>query len=560
MSTYTNDQEHRFEKFIAVLIALTTIFAAVTTFLENLSSNEADRFERLAQEYSIRATTESLDGAIRFSYDWQGAFQTWRELGLMITNAEELGDTGRADSYRETRDLIRTLSPLLQDPYFDSAAEWTNPNQYESDLYIVESTKLWEEYDNKSNVANSWDSIANAFVLQLTLYAVVLSLYGLSTTISTFIRWAFVGLGGLITVINIIWGAAMFIQQIDEIPAAAIEAYADGIGLAYQGRDPEAIDAFNEALSLYPDYGNALYNRGFSRLYVNDIEGAAVDFEATIDAGKDDTSVLWNLGWTYYLLGRFEDAIATNQVALQKDPLLIGVRTNQALSLLAQGRTTNAIAEYQLALDEATRLVADSRAAGAEAPSSLWYYLEAGAADLQSLVDIMSGTKNRWTYGPANEDILGDRNAIRQTALDQMRKLKEFAVALEYTGLPPAGQENVSVSAFSFVQQVLDENGNFVEYTPSQQNPFGTDEIGILFDFSGFRDGQEEVWKIYVNGTEDTALRVVDNWSVGESGSAIKFISYAFSNVFVFSSGRYDVELYIDSRLVQTGTFFVSDN
>lgn len=560
MSPYTDAQEHRFEKFIAVLIALTTIFAAITTFLENISSNEADRFERLAQEFSIRATTESINGAVRFSYDWQGAYQTWRELDLMITNAEELGDTARADSYRQTRDRLTNLSPLLQAPYFDAVSEVADPNRYESDLYIVESTKLWEEYENKSNVANAWDQMANSFVLQLTLYAVILSLYGLSTTITTFIRWVFVGLGAVITLVNLVWGAGMFIRQIDEIPETAIEIYADGIGLAYQGRDREAIDAFNQALEISPGYANALYNRGFSRLYINDLEGAALDFEATIDAGKSDTSVLWNLGWTYYLLGRFEEAIAVNQIALQLDPTLIGVRTNQAISLLAQGRTTNAVAEYQLALDEATRLVTEARAAGAQAPSSLWYYLEAGASDLQSLVDIMSGTQNPWSYGPANEDVIADQNTVLQVAIEQIRKLKEYAVALEYTGAPPVGAETVTVSAFSFVQDVFDENGEFVEYAPSQQNAFGTDEIGILFDFSDFRNGQEEVWKIYVDGVEDTALRVVDNWGVGESGSAIKYISYAFSNVFVFSPGRYDVELFIDSRLVQSGTFFVSDN
>ncbi len=554
------DKEHRYEKFIGVLIALTTIFAAMTTFLENLSSNEADRFERLAQEYSIRATTESLNGAIRFSYDWQGAFQTWRELDLMITSAEEVGDTARADMFRATRDQLTSLSPLLQEPYFDRASEWTSPSQYEADLYIVESTILWEEFENKSSVANAWDQIANTFVLQLTLYAVVLSLYGLSTTISNYVRWIFVGLGALISIINLFWGAWMFFIPIDEIPETAIRSYAQGFGLAYQGRDAEAIQAFDQALSENPDYANALYNRGFSRLNINNLEGAAQDFEATLAAGRDDTTVLWNLGWTYYLMGRFEDAIAINQIALQKNPTLIGVRTNQALSLLSQGRISNADAEYQLALDEATRQVSESRTAGLEASSSLWYYLDAASADLESLVDIISGTKAPWTIGPDNAMIMAERNQIRQFAVEQIKEIKEYTLALEFFGRPPEGTENVTVSPFRFVQEVLDENGDFVEYVDSVNNSFGTKEIGVLFDFSGFKDGQHEVWKIYVNGVEDIPLRVESDWSVGENGSAIKFIEYAFSNNFVFARGEYVVELYLDSRLVQSGTFYVNDN
>jgi hypothetical protein len=49
----------------------------------------------------------------------------------------------------------------------------------------------------------------------------------------------------------------------------------------------------------------------------------------------------------------------------------------------------------------------------------------------------------------------------------------------------------------------------------------------------------------------------VSNWSLQESGSAARPISYAYSDLFVFASGEYTVELYIDSRLIQRGTFIV---
>lgn len=559
MNAQETPSEKRFEKFIAILIALTAVFTAFTTFLEHLSSSESERYDRLAQEFSIRATTESINGAVRFSYDWQGAYQNWRELDLMGLNADEIGDNERAAQYRSTRDRLVSLSPLLAAPYFDAQSGAIDPYRYEADLYIVDSTALWEEYENKSAVSNSWDQIANAFVLQLTLYAVALSLFGLSTTISSFVRWLFVLLAGLIVVINALWGMLIYFTPIDEIPESAIQQYAEGIGLAYQGRDSDAIAAFDAALVEYPGYANALYNRGFSKLYIGDSAGAAADFEATIANGKADTSVWWNLGWTYYLLGQYDDAVRINALALNEDPTLIGVRSNQGISLLAQGRASNAIAEYDQMLAEAARQVAEARADGEEAPSSLWYYMDAAALDLQSLVEIIEGRQKPWTQGPALEQIAAERNIIRQTAQEQIRRIKEASVALEFFGELPASSSRASASAFSFVQERYDENGEFLEYADSRVNAYGANEIGILFDFEGFEVGQHEVWKVYVNGYEDTALRVISSWSVGESGSAIKFITYAFSNVFVFTPGEYQVDLYIDSRLVQSGTFTVLD-
>lgn len=551
--------EARFERFIAVLIALTTIFTSITAFLEHLASSEADRLNRVAQELSIEATTERVNGELRFSYDWQGAYQTWRELDLMIVNAEQVGDTARAEAYRAVRDQVNGLSPLLQQPYFDEATIVPDSLRYESDLYLVSSTHLREEFDNTANTSKQWSQISNAYVLQLTLYAVALSLYGLSITIHSFIRWLFVGLASLFVVVNILWGMVLIFVPIDEIPAEAIDAYANGVGLAYQGKDREAIDLFTEALTLYPNYANAANDRGFSKLVLGDLAGAAADFEAVLAAGQVNTSVLWNLGWTYYLLGEYDRAVLVNQQALNLNPSLIGVRFNQGLAMLAQGRTGNALQEYNLALEEAVRQVTAARGAGEEVPSSLWVFMDAGSADLQSLLDTLDGAVKPWTQSPQAGLVRGNHDEIRQTALELIGKIKAYTVSLELDGTPPPPRGPMNASTFSFVQEVLDEAGNFVDYEEASVNQYGINEIGILFDFSGFQVGQQEVWKVYYNGFEDTTLRVVDTWEVGESGQAIKFISFAHSNVFILSPGEYTVELYIDAQLLQSGTFWVSD-
>ena len=64
---------------------------------------------------------------------------------------------------------------------------------------------------------------------------------------------------------------------------------------------------------------------------------------------------------------------------------------------------------------------------------------------------------------------------------------------------------------------------------------------------------------LYVNGAEDPSWRIVDTWSLGESGSAEIPVSYAYSDTFTFQPGEYTVELYVNYQLAQRGTFTVSE-
>ncbi|HUF37069.1 MAG TPA: tetratricopeptide repeat protein [Anaerolineales bacterium] len=563
MSDQPLSSEARFEKFIAVLIALTSIFIAGTAYLEHRASGNSYRFEREAQLLSIQSTTENINGALRFSYDWQGAFQTWRELDLMITNAEQLGETDRAALYRAVLEEIRPFSPLLASPYFDPNFNWPDPYSYEAELYVIESARLQEQFESKSMVSNTWDQIANNFVLQITLYAVALSFFGLSTTIHSVMRWVFVLLGGLIILVNLGGSVLILYVPVDEIPVDAIDSYAHGVGLAYQGHHDEAIDAFRDAIVSYsalpgnPSYTNAYYNKAISNLAIGEYEAAVGDFEATMLGGRVDTTVLWNLGWSYYMLGRFGESVAVNQQALAMNPTLVGLRLNQGLNMLAQGRFENAVEEYRLAVEEAERQIAEARATGQAVPPSLWYFMEAGVFDIQSLIDQAAGSPKSWTQAPAPHLLNVDLDRLQTTGTSEIVRLKEYIVSLEFFGTVPRPPTGRSVSEFAFVREIRDENGNFIDYEDATVNEFGTNAVGVLIDFTGFQNGEHLLWKVYVNGYEDPVLRSVDDWHSGESGSGVKWFSYAFSNVFVFTPGEYTVELYIDTRLMQTGIFTV---
>jgi len=551
-------REERFEKFASVLIATVTILAAITAFLQAYASNEADRADRQAQDFSIRATTTRVNGALEFSYDWQGAFQTWRELDLQAASAEQEGDALAAERFRRLQDHIASLSPLLNPPYFDEQQNWPDPARYEAELYLVEATRLAEHFAAQAELSNAWSNIANVFVIQLTLLTVALSLYGLSTTIRGMVRWLFVGVGSAIVAFNLGWMAVMLIVELPELPAEAIDAYAQGVGMAYQGRDAEAIALFDQALAIQPDYANALYERGNAYFFLGDYQQAVADYQAAREAGRNDVTVGWDLGWTYYLLGQFDQAVLVNAQVLALDPTLIGIRMNQGLALLAQGRFDNAQLEYQQALDEAVRQVNQARSTGQQPPASLWYYLDAGAADLESLLDQINGTPKPWTQAPPPDLVQADFARLQAFAQEHIKRIKEMTVALEFTGQPPPGPGNANVSAFRFGQEIYDQQGNLVRFDEYQTFEYGVDEIAIWFDFTGIPPGAQEVWKIYRNGFEDQSLRTVSEWALESSGKGVKYITYAYSNIFIFAPGEYTVELYIDQQLVQRGSFTVA--
>jgi hypothetical protein len=192
----TNKTDERFDKIATFLIASVAILVAITAFLQNYSANISDVAKRRAQERALDATTREIYGTIQYSYQWQGAYQTWKEIDLQIVAAEQSGDTAAAERYRQLKNKIAALSPMLSPDYFDPAADfYPDTYKYESDAYLVESTKLAEQYLAEAEIGRVAGDISDSFIVQITLLTVSLSLYGLSTTLKGRMRWLFVVVG-----------------------------------------------------------------------------------------------------------------------------------------------------------------------------------------------------------------------------------------------------------------------------------------------------------------------------------------------------------------------------
>lgn len=555
--------EQRFENMVTIMIASVAIWVAITAYFQNYASNISDQARRRAQQYAIESTKREVNGAIQFSYEWQGAFQTWEELSWQITAAQQNGDAAAEERYLQLQDRIVTLSNLLGPDYFDPNVGWPDSSKYESDTYLVESTRLSETYLAESELGNFTDGTADALIVQITLLTVALSLYGLSMALKGKVRWLFIIVGSGIVGICVLWLGWSLLELLirPEVNAEAIQAYSEGVGLEYQGRSEEAIEKYTLAIEKNPYYAKAYYERGLSYYSLGDMQTALSEMEAAREQGLDNTSVNWNLGWTYYLTGEYDKAFEANERVLSMNPEVLGVRMNQAISYLVNGDFDNSRAQYDLLINEAQRQVNEARANNAEPSASLWFYMDAGALDLQNLVDTLDNNTKSWTQAPTPDLIHGDHAAIRQFALEQMKRLKESTAALEYTGQLPSGEAGIQVEPLVFGQITgTDEQGLITDFEPAANNiiPYGEDSFTVEFTYSGTAPA-EMLWKVYVNGYEDQSLRIVDKTDISSGSTWYKTFGYSYTNVFILSPGEYTVDLYADNILVQSGTFYVQE-
>ena len=552
--------EEKFKKLVAFLIAFVTVLITLAAYLQNDASNRDDTANRDTKRYSMEAMGLRVSGDARANFDYNRAYQAYYEYELLIASAEVEGDEAAVARYTELQAQMKKLSPLLAEPYFNEETQEVNTDKYEADTYLVKTEVLNQRFLAASSVKDAWDSKANTYIVHLTIFAVSLFLLGMATTISgTFTRWIFTGAGIVITLFGIVWMGVIYAAPVPDLRTCktddgqfSIDVYAEGTGLAYQNKHEEAIKAFTRALSCDPNYTAALIARGDAQSAMGNLEATALDYEKARATGDKSAHLAGELAWIYYLSGRFPDAIALNDEALSQTPDELWIRFNQGLALLASGKFEEAKKEYQLGMDSATRQVAQAKTEGGEPPSWLWWGLQDAADGLDDLLEIIAVGE-----GAPAPNLLADHAAIQTIAEEEISKLKSLSVALEFRGQPAEGELKATIEPFEFETVTYDEEGEATDYTTDELFPYGTNEVVILFDYAGMQDGQETIFKVYIDGEEDPSWRFVAPWELGESGSVEKPLSLAYSNTAVFYPGEYTVELYVDAHLAQRGFFMI---
>lgn len=571
-----------FERLVVLLIGIVTLLSAVVGYLQVVDDGYSTKAYNTGQQFALQSIGGRVRGEILAGYAWSDAYRTWLALDTQGVLARNEGNEALEQNYLAARDRIAELTPLLQPPYFDEAVQgFPNLRAYESDLYIRETAALQENFLNADAVGAAWGEKSGKHVVQLTLYTVVLFLYALSLTVAGRIRWAFVWLSSLIALATTAWMIQVVLTPVTVIPQAAIQAYATGVGLAHQQGYAQAQEAFSEAIALAPGYANALYERAKANHLLSQLEQAAADYAAALEAGRNDVNVYWNAGWNAYILGDYPQAIALTEQALALAPDQLALHFNLALAHLAAGQIVEAKITYAVGVMLAEQQVTALRAEGKDPPSSLWWYLDTAVLDLRNLYECI---ESKACDGAPPFTAIAVNFQISPTALRFQRSLQSLAVALEYpdfvaeTAPAPAPDAEPLVGELAFSTGVYDIDGKLVSYLPLGDSAaplrFGMAQEGqgaamdtslvratsavnrdifVTFQYNGISQGQLIVMKVYLNDREASGLRLALPWTLGESGEASLPLSPG--RTFSLSPGDYRVDFYVNGELVQSGSF-----
>ncbi len=108
-------------------------------------------------------------------------------------------------------------------------------------------------------------------------------------------------------------------------------------------------------------------------------------------------------------------------------------------------------------------------------------------------------------------------------------------------GTPPSGAR---LDSITFARGM----SNNKPLGPATDFPAGTEQVYAFFEYTGMKNGLPWGHAWYLNGDEIIAEKLT--WELGRSGTAWLFIR-------IQKSGNYELRLFIEEQLVQTGTFRV---
>jgi Flp pilus assembly protein TadD len=124
-----------------------------------------------------------------------------------------------------------------------------------------------------------------------------------------------------------------------------------GKALFAKGDREEAIAQFQKALTIKPDFAEALNNLGYALLAKGDREEAIAQFQKALAIHPDFAMARNNLGKALLAKGAVDEAIAQFRKALEYDPVFAQARGNLGHALLAKGDLKDAIAQFRKALE-----------------------------------------------------------------------------------------------------------------------------------------------------------------------------------------------------------------
>jgi tetratricopeptide (TPR) repeat protein len=134
-------------------------------------------------------------------------------------------------------------------------------------------------------------------------------------------------------------------------PSAEEEWYNKGIDLDAQGKYDEAIQDFDNAIDINPQYADAWANKGWALNNLGKYSEAIKAYDKAIELNPQDANSWNNKGWAFNNLGNFAETIIVCEKAIELNPQLAEAWSNIGNALLNQNKYDDAIRAYDNATD-----------------------------------------------------------------------------------------------------------------------------------------------------------------------------------------------------------------
>ena len=116
------------------------------------------------------------------------------------------------------------------------------------------------------------------------------------------------------------------------------------------GKLDEAIEAYNEAVSINPDYAGAYYNMGNALKDQGKLDKAVDAFSKALSVKSDYAEASNNMGLVFEKQGKLDEAIESYSKALSINPNYAGAYYNMGNALKGQGKLDKAVEAFSKAL------------------------------------------------------------------------------------------------------------------------------------------------------------------------------------------------------------------
>lgn len=123
-----------------------------------------------------------------------------------------------------------------------------------------------------------------------------------------------------------------------------------GAALFLEDRVPEAIQQFRQTLELDPNYINARYNLARAFAASHNLEGAAAEYTAYLKADPDDANAQAGLASVLFLQHKYPEALDHMRQAVRLDPNNADLEANLGTVLAMTGDLPSAIQAFEHAL------------------------------------------------------------------------------------------------------------------------------------------------------------------------------------------------------------------